>query len=181
MVRLRQRLSPNGTASYVHHAHISPLSQAQSTIISNAANVSLTLPTLSAPVPRPVLMRHLLQLRKYLDLPQKGKVMAEYVWIDGSNGIRSKSKVSLGNATPSSERDTPLPFPSLPPPWLWRRYRYRCPHRYRYRYRAPPTISRAEDPTGGRDLHASDAYLPLLASPLLSPTPHSHVTTLHSS
>jgi glutamine synthetase len=36
-----------------------------------------------------------LQLKKYLDLPQKGKVMAEYVWIDGSNGLRSKSKVSL--------------------------------------------------------------------------------------
>jgi hypothetical protein len=35
------------------------------------------------------------QLKKYLDLPQKGNVMAEYVWIDGSNGIRSKSKVSL--------------------------------------------------------------------------------------
>lgn len=34
------------------------------------------------------------QLKKYLDLPQKGNVMAEYVWIDGSNGIRSKSKVS---------------------------------------------------------------------------------------
>lgn len=34
------------------------------------------------------------QLQKYLDLPQKGNVMAEYVWIDGSNGIRSKSKVS---------------------------------------------------------------------------------------
>lgn len=33
------------------------------------------------------------QLKKYLDLPQKGAVMAEYVWIDGSNGIRSKSKV----------------------------------------------------------------------------------------
>ncbi|CBY00405.1 hypothetical protein LEMA_P015350.1 [Plenodomus lingam JN3] len=44
---------------------------AQSTIVSNATN-----------------------LKKYLDLPQKGKVMAEYVWIDGSNGIRSKSKVS---------------------------------------------------------------------------------------
>jgi hypothetical protein len=41
-------------------------------------------------------MRHL-QLKKYLDLPQKGKVMAEYVWIDGSNGIRSKSKVSIFN------------------------------------------------------------------------------------
>jgi hypothetical protein len=44
---------------------------ANSTIVSNAAN-----------------------LKKYLDLPQKGNVMAEYVWIDGSNGIRSKSKVS---------------------------------------------------------------------------------------
>ena len=40
-----------------------------------------------------LLMRHL-QLQKYLALPQKGKVIAEYVWIDGSNGIRSKSKVS---------------------------------------------------------------------------------------
>jgi hypothetical protein len=35
-----------------------------------------------------------LQLQKYLSLPQKGKVIAEYVWIDGSNGLRSKSKVS---------------------------------------------------------------------------------------
>jgi hypothetical protein len=35
-----------------------------------------------------------LQLQKYLSLPQGGKVIAEYVWIDGSNGIRSKSKVS---------------------------------------------------------------------------------------
>ncbi|KAF2628640.1 glutamine synthetase [Macroventuria anomochaeta] len=31
-------------------------------------------------------------LQKYLSLPQKDKVIAEYVWIDGSNGIRSKSK-----------------------------------------------------------------------------------------
>lgn len=38
-------------------------------------------------------MRHF-QLQKYLSLPQKDKVIAEYVWIDGSNGIRSKSKVS---------------------------------------------------------------------------------------
>jgi hypothetical protein len=38
-------------------------------------------------------MRHL-QLQKYLSLPQGGKVIAEYVWIDGSNGLRSKSKVS---------------------------------------------------------------------------------------
>jgi hypothetical protein len=39
------------------------------------------------------LMRDL-QLQKYLNLPQKGQVIAEYVWIDGSNGLRSKSKVS---------------------------------------------------------------------------------------
>ncbi|EAT78250.2 hypothetical protein SNOG_14379 [Parastagonospora nodorum SN15] len=38
-------------------------------------------------------MRHL-QLQKYLSLPQSGKVIAEYVWIDGSNGIRSKSKAA---------------------------------------------------------------------------------------
>jgi glutamine synthetase len=31
-------------------------------------------------------------LKKYLDLPQHGNVIAEYVWIDGSGGIRSKSK-----------------------------------------------------------------------------------------
>jgi hypothetical protein len=33
-------------------------------------------------------------LRKYMDLDQKGAVMAEYVWIDGTNGMRSKTKVS---------------------------------------------------------------------------------------
>jgi len=31
-------------------------------------------------------------LMKYLRLDQKGAVMAEYIWIDGSNGVRSKSK-----------------------------------------------------------------------------------------
>jgi hypothetical protein len=29
-----------------------------------------------------------------MKLDQKGAAMAEYVWIDGSNGIRSKTKVS---------------------------------------------------------------------------------------
>lgn len=33
------------------------------------------------------------QLQKYLQLSQKGKTIAEYVWIDGSNGLRSKCKV----------------------------------------------------------------------------------------
>jgi len=54
---------------------------ANSTIVSNAAN-----------------------LKKYLDLPQKGAVMAEYVWIDGSNGIRSKSKVSIFQLSDPSTR-----------------------------------------------------------------------------
>jgi len=45
--------------------------------------------------PRNPLANFYKQLKKYLDLPQKGAVMAEYVWIDGSNGIRSKSKVSF--------------------------------------------------------------------------------------
>ncbi|KAK9380832.1 uncharacterized protein V2V93DRAFT_369680 [Kockiozyma suomiensis] len=31
-------------------------------------------------------------LAKYLDLPQKGKVIAEYVWIDGTNGLRTKGR-----------------------------------------------------------------------------------------
>ena len=35
------------------------------------------------------------QLAKYITLPQKGKITAEYVWIDGSNGVRSKSRVRI--------------------------------------------------------------------------------------
>jgi len=37
----------------------------------------------------------IVQLQRYLELPQNGKVIAEYVWIDSSNGVRSKCKVSL--------------------------------------------------------------------------------------
>lgn len=33
-------------------------------------------------------------LAKYMSLDQKGKVLAEYIWIDGSNGLRNKTKVS---------------------------------------------------------------------------------------
>ena len=33
-------------------------------------------------------------LAKYMKLEQKGKVLAEYIWIDGSNGLRNKTKVS---------------------------------------------------------------------------------------
>lgn len=34
------------------------------------------------------------QLSRFLNLDQKGAVIAEYVWIDSSNGTRSKCKVS---------------------------------------------------------------------------------------
>lgn len=40
-----------------------------------------------------------MQLEKYLKLPQNGKVIAEYIWIDGSNGLRSKCKVSMLNSS----------------------------------------------------------------------------------
>lgn len=35
-----------------------------------------------------------LQMAKYMALPQQGSVQAEYIWIDGDNGVRSKTKVS---------------------------------------------------------------------------------------
>ena len=38
--------------------------------------------------------KQLLQVMKYMRLDQKGSFMAEYVWIDGHNGLRSKTKVS---------------------------------------------------------------------------------------
>lgn len=34
-----------------------------------------------------------IQLMKYMDLDQKGYSMAEYIWVDGNNGVRSKTKV----------------------------------------------------------------------------------------
>lgn len=34
-------------------------------------------------------------LAKYMSLDQKGKVLAEYIWIDGSNGLRNKTKVCI--------------------------------------------------------------------------------------
>lgn len=53
-------------------------SQAESTIISNTA-----------------------ALDKFLKLDQKGQVIAEYVWIDSSSGVRSKCKVCW-NTPPKS-------------------------------------------------------------------------------
>lgn len=44
-------------------------------------------------------------LKKFLDLPQGSKVIAEYVWIDGSNGLRSKSKTL--DKKPSAVTDLP--------------------------------------------------------------------------
>lgn len=44
-------------------------------------------------------------LEKYLRLPQNGAVLAEYIWVDGSNGIRSKCK-TLSKA-PKSVEDLP--------------------------------------------------------------------------
>ena len=32
---------------------------------------------------------------KYMRLDQRGSILAEYVWIDGSNGVRCKTKVSI--------------------------------------------------------------------------------------
>ena len=32
---------------------------------------------------------------KYMGLEQKGYSMAEYIWIDGTNGVRSKTKVRI--------------------------------------------------------------------------------------
>lgn len=33
------------------------------------------------------------QLMKYMNLDQRGRVQAEYIWIDSAGGTRSKTKV----------------------------------------------------------------------------------------
>lgn len=44
-------------------------------------------------------------LEKYMSLPQGNKVLAEYIWIDGTNGLRSKCKTL--DIKPSSVADLP--------------------------------------------------------------------------
>lgn len=44
-------------------------------------------------------------LAKYMKLEQKGKVLAEYIWIDGTNGLRNKTKTL--DKKPSSVDDLP--------------------------------------------------------------------------
>ncbi len=64
----------------------------ESTVVSNVTNVSFM-----PHIPPHLTDRALtwfLQLAKYMKLDQKGKVLAEYIWIDGSNGLRNKTKVS---------------------------------------------------------------------------------------
>ncbi|QPG75048.1 glutamate--ammonia ligase [Brettanomyces nanus] len=39
-----------------------------------------------------VYTEHTTTLEKYMSLPQKGKVIAEYIWIDSQGGLRSKGK-----------------------------------------------------------------------------------------
>jgi len=67
--------------------------QAESTVISNTATVSAHF------TERRRSHTDSSQLEKYNKLDQKGSVIAEYVWIDASNGLRSKCKVS-----PAKER-----------------------------------------------------------------------------
>jgi hypothetical protein len=55
---------------------------------------------------------------KYLDLDQKGKVLAEYIWIDAVGGVRSKTKVGIGFLLFASyhteyERQLPRVSPTL--------------------------------------------------------------------
>ncbi len=44
-------------------------------------------------------------LQKYQDLPQNGKIIAEYVWVDGTGNLRSKGRTL--NKKPSNVEDLP--------------------------------------------------------------------------
>jgi glutamine synthetase len=53
----------------------------------------------------PTILSNTANLEKYLKLDQRGVVIAEYVWIDGSNGVRSKCKTLPKK--PSGLKDLP--------------------------------------------------------------------------
>lgn len=55
------------------------------------------------------------QLLKYLSLEQKGKVMAEYVWIDAEGGVRSKTKVRVTPIITGGSLSRNLSQPRFPP------------------------------------------------------------------
>ena len=97
--------------------------QAGSTTISNTENVSSNF-RLHA-----TLLLTLSQVMKYMSLDQKGYAMAEYIWIDGNNGVRSKTKVRIGVRVPAyslncrslaSCRDDKVPEASLSDHSPWR-------------------------------------------------------------
>lgn len=46
---------------------------------------------------------------KYMSLDQKGYTMAEYIWIDGNNGVRSKTKVRGVLVAPTYSLNARLP------------------------------------------------------------------------
>lgn len=60
---------------------------------------------------------------KYMSLDQKGYTMAEYIWIDGSNGVRSKTKVRGVLVAPTYSLNARLPAISAPMKLQKRSYR----------------------------------------------------------
>lgn len=58
-------------------------------------------------------------LAKYMKLDQKGKVLAEYIWIDGHNGLRNKTKVStLFSSLPCDLCHQSTVAPTVSPIWM---------------------------------------------------------------
>ncbi|PNP57496.1 hypothetical protein THARTR1_02494 [Trichoderma harzianum] len=55
-------------------------------------------------------------LNKYLKLDQKGKIMAEYVWIDSTGETRSKSRLHCAFASSGNMHAKPPTCPVAPPP-----------------------------------------------------------------
>ncbi|KAK2616035.1 hypothetical protein N8I77_002752 [Diaporthe amygdali] len=47
-------------------------------------------------------------LAKYLELPQNGKIMAEYIWIDAEGGTRSKSRTLDAKESGYTPKDLPI-------------------------------------------------------------------------